>query len=83
MCPLDRVGLYIVPMLTGLGALLRPAISYLAPLIWVLAACTAACIATFSWSTIAGWATVAVSCLVVEFRADLQRRATTPAGRRG
>jgi hypothetical protein len=70
-------------MLTGLGALLRPALVYVLPLFWVLAACTAACIAMFSWSAIAGWVAVAVSCLVVEFRADLQRRAAAPAGRRG
>lgn len=69
-------------MLTGIGALLRPAVGYLAPLIWVLAACTAGCIAAFSWCTIAGWAAVAVSCLVVEFRADLEPRRRL-AARRG
>jgi len=81
MCPLDRVGLYIVRMLTGLGALLRPALSYLAPLIWVLAACAGFTTAAFTWNHIAGWAVAGASCLLVELRADLQRRAT--AGRRG
>jgi hypothetical protein len=68
-------------MLTGLGALLRPALSYVLPLFWVLAAAAAACIAMFTWSAIAGWIAVAVSCLVVEFRADIERRMT--AARRG
>jgi len=81
MCPLDRVGLYIVPMLTGLGALLRPALVYVLPLTWVLAACAAFTIAAFTWNHIAGWAIAGASCLLVEWRADLQRRAT--AGRRG
>lgn len=68
-------------MLTGLGALLRPAISYVLPLIWVLAACVAFAVAAFAWNHIVGWVVVGVSCLVVEFRADLQRR--IPAARRG
>jgi len=68
-------------MLTGLGALLRPAISYVLPLIWVLAACVAFTVAAFAWSQIAGWAVAGASCLVVEFRADLERR--TLAARRG
>ncbi|MGW4525175.1 hypothetical protein [Amycolatopsis sp. NPDC004378] len=69
-------------MLAALGALLRPALSYVLPLFWVLAACTAACIGMFTWSTIAGWIAVAVSCLVVEFRADIEQR-IKPAARRG
>lgn len=81
MCPHERVGLYIVPMLTGLGALLRPAVSYLAPLFWVLTACAGFTIAAFTWNHIAGWTVIGASCLIVEFRADLQRR--TPAARRG
>lgn len=67
-------------MLTGLGALLRPAFSYLAPLFWVLAACAGFAIAAFTWSQIAGWVAIGASCLLVEFRADLQRKTTVRRG---
>lgn len=68
-------------MLTGLGAQLRPVLVYFAPLIWVLAACAAFVIAAFTWNTIAGWVAVSLACLVVELRADMQRKST--AARRG
>lgn len=82
MCPDDRVRLYIVPMLTGLGALLRPALVYVLPLIWVLAGCTAFVIGMFTWCAIAGWVAIAVSCLIVELRADMEPRRKL-AARRG
>lgn len=75
MCPIDRLGLYIVPMLTGLGALLRPALVYLLPLFWVLAGCAGLVVGMFHWCDAAGWVSIFFACLIVEYRADLQRKA--------
>jgi p-aminobenzoyl-glutamate transporter AbgT len=61
-------------MLASLGAALRPALAWLAPLIWVIAACVAATIAMFSWSQLAGWLAISGSCILVELRADLEKR---------
>ncbi|HEY3480814.1 MAG TPA: hypothetical protein VGL02_18110 [Streptomyces sp.] len=69
-------------MLTGLGALLRPALSYVLPLFWVLGFCVALTIGMFAWCTVAGWIAVAVSCLIVELRADMEPR-RKQAARRG
>lgn len=69
-------------MLTGLGALLRPALVYVLPLFWVLAACAALTIGMFTWCPVAGWVAIAVSCLIVELRADIEPRRKL-AARRG
>jgi hypothetical protein len=61
-------------MLTGLGALLRPALVYVLPLFWVLAGCAALVIGMFAWCDIAGWVAIAISCLIVELRADMEPR---------
>ncbi|MFF4600148.1 hypothetical protein [Amycolatopsis sp. NPDC001319] len=61
-------------MLTSLGAALRPVLAYIAPAFWVIIGLAFLCVAAFTWTTIAGWASVGVSCILVELRLDIERR---------
>lgn len=68
MCPLDRVGLYIVPMLTKLARLLRPAASKVAPASLSLGALGCGVGAAWTQGTFWGLAGTAAALLLAEWR---------------
>lgn len=87
MCPLDRVGLYIVPMLKTLAALLKPAATSLSLVLLTVAGLVLLVVAAWTHGLFWGLIATGVACFLVEARVDVElaerRAAAEQQDRRG
>lgn len=74
MCQLDRLGLYIVPMLKTLAALLKPAATRLSWVVLTILGLACFVVAAFMWDLKAGLGATGIALFLLELRIDFEKR---------